>query len=174
MKPMRAPDVRTTFVAVLVGAVAALAAFAGLSAVEKPGGFHKRLEGVEAVIARAEAAQGLGDRPAAYRPQALCEGSANAAASALKTRLETSAATAAIIEPTISIKPLDPMEPSSGLTPVVFEIDGSGRYDAFLLFLKLLDQAGPEVFADTLDVRAQTSVVSFKFTGRVLCSTFAA
>jgi hypothetical protein len=174
MKPMRAPDVRTTFVVVLVGALAAMATFWGLAALTQPSGLHGRLEKVDAAVARIETARHLGENSDTYRPQALCEGAAEAAAAALETRLKTSAAAASITAANISVTPSDPMQPSVGLRPVVFEIDGSGQYDAFLLFLKLLDQEGPEVFADTLDVRAHISFVSFKFTGRVLCSTSAA
>jgi hypothetical protein len=55
--------------------------------------------------------------------------------------------------------------------PVLFQIEAVGGYDAVLGLLRVLGQNEPEVFADTLDLKSETSVVAVKLTGRVLCLT---
>ncbi len=60
-------------------------------------------------------------------------------------------------------------EPGANVYPVTFTVTATGRYDLVQAFLGVLAQARPQIFADTLDLTPQTSVVSMKFTGRVVC-----
>ncbi len=167
------PDVKTVCVAVLAGLAAVWVGFSGLSLLATPANLKARLAAIEATAGRIDAApRQIGD-PSAYAPHALCHASPRQAADALKTALAGSAATAGIAAPRIAVTPPDAAEAGGRLTPVLFQIDAAGRYDSVLALLRLLDQAEPEVFADTLDLKSQTSTVSLKLTGRVLCQTSA-
>ncbi len=76
--------------------------------------------------------------------------------------------------PKIAITPPDVTWMGDRPTPVLFQLEATGRYDAALSLLKLLADGEPEIFADQMDIKSQTSTVWIKLTGRVLCSTSAA
>ncbi len=167
------PDVKTVCVAVLAGLAAVWAGFSGLSLLATPAHLKARLGAIETTAGRIDAAPRESGDPSAYAPHALCRASPQEAADALKTALAGSAATAGLAGAKIAVTPPDSAEAGGRPTPVLFELDAAGRYDSVLALLRLLDQAEPEVFADTLDLKSQTSTVSLKLTGRVLCQASA-
>ncbi len=173
MKRSSSPDVKTVCVAVLTGMAAAWAGFSLLAVLATPSHLKARLAAIEATAERIDAAPRQFGDPTAYAPHALCRGSPQQAAEALRAALAGSAATAGIAPPRIAVTPPDSAEAGGRPTPVLFELDATGRYDLVLSLLKQLDQAEPQIFADTLDLKSQTSTVSLKLTGRVLCQTSA-
>ncbi len=72
--------------------------------------------------------------------------------------------------PSVTVSPPDSVAVTSRLSPVLFELDARGGYDQVISLLRQLAEAQPQIFADTLDLKSETSTVSVKLTGRILCS----
>ena len=88
---------------------AAGAIFLGLAWAAAPADFDHRTRAVASEIARAEALAAKAPRQARFAPQAICSDAGNAAAAALRARVETAASTAFSI----------PRRTAVGLLPVV-------------------------------------------------------
>ncbi len=160
--------------AAVVAIAAAWLAFAGLSGLAKPQDLKARLVALDAAAGRIEQAPHAGGDPSSYPRHALCRGQPPAEAQALQARLSAAATASGMTGPKIAVTPPDVTWMGARPTPVLFQLEATGRYDAALSLLKLLADGEPELFADQLDIKSQTSTVWIKLTGRVLCSTSAA
>ena len=170
MNSPRAPEPKAIVAAVLVSLACAWLAFGALSGLSRPGDLKTRTGEVEGAITRVEAAQREGGDPSAYVPDAICREAPARAAERLRARLGVLAAAAGLETPKVVIDDAGPADVSAALTPVMFRLQASGRYDLVLAYLKLLSRDGPEIFADVVDLRSQVSAVSLNLSGRVLCS----
>ena len=166
----RPVNVNGVLIAVVLAIVGAWAGFALPGALARPDHFKARVQAIEATAARIEGAPRESGDPSAYGLQAVCLEPTTRAADSLKDQLTRAAAAAGIAGPRIAISPPDAMEVSGRLTPVLFTLETTARYDSILQMMKLMTQSRPQIFADTLDLRSQTSTVAFKLSGRILCS----
>lgn len=173
MSVRRPPDPKTIVAAVLLSLACAWGAFSGLSRLAQPAGLGARLHSVDAAVAKAESAPREGGDPSFYVKDAICRDPPSRAADLLKTRLATQAAAAGLQAPKITIADPGSADVSQALTPVMFELEATGRYDMVLAYLKLLSRDGPEIFADAVDLKSEVSAVSLKLSGRVMCLTSA-
>ena len=170
MSRREGPDVVRVVVAMSLAVGLAWLAFSTLAALATPPSLGARLERIEASAARVdEARRAFGDT-SGYQRHAVCHEGTQAAAESLRRRIAQAAAAAGLNGPTIQVNPPDSMDVTGRLTPVLFEVDATGTYDSVMILLRQLAQGGPQVFADTLDLKSQTSSVALKFTGRVLCT----
>ena len=166
----RPPSMLALSAAVALAAAAAWLVFQALSALALPGQVPARLAHIEHALHRVELARQDAGDPSAFLPHAVCTQRTESAADNLKTRLVSAAAQAGLGAPTITVTPTDSMQAGGRLAPVMFELQGTGRYEAALGLLQNLARESPEVFADTLDMKSDSGVVTLKLTGRILCS----
>jgi hypothetical protein len=166
----RGPDALTVALAVLAALAGGGAAFGALSALSAPAGVEARAQRVEQIAARVGSSPPDAGNASAYAAHALCRGPTLQAADTLRGRLAAAADAAGLANPRITVAPPDP-EAGGRLKPARFQIEAAGGYEAMLGFMRTLDQGEPEVFADTFDLSSAVSSVTFKLTGRVLCST---
>ncbi len=174
MTRRRMPGAGAMAAAVALALAGGWIAFAGLSALASPNALKQRLAALELATIRTEQAPRAGGDPSTYMAHALCRERPEAAGQALQARLASAAAAADMATPKIVLTPPDVTWTGGRPAPILFQLETSGRYDAALSMLKALAGSEPEIFADQMDVTSQTSTVSIKLSGRVLCSTSAA
>ena len=170
MSRREGPDVMRVVGAMLLAVVLAWLAFSTLAALARPARLGLRLERIEASVSRVDEAKRTFGDTSVYAAHAVCHEATQAAAESLRRRIEQAAGAAGLASPTIQLNPPDSMDVTGRLTPVLFEVDATGTYDSVMILLRQLAQGGPQVFADTLDLKSQTSSVALKLTGRVLCA----
>ena len=168
-KVLRAPDAMVVALAVLTTLVIAWIAFSLLSALARPPRLKARLDQIDARTERITSISREAGGSSTYLAHAVCTQAGAQAAQALSDQLSRAAAVAGLAAPKVSVTPPDAPELDGRLTPVLFQLEASGAYDAVLGMLRTLGQSEPQLFADTLDLKAETSIVSIKLTGRVLC-----
>lgn len=173
MKRVAIPEAKIVAGCVLVAVASAWLGFSGLAALAKPGQLGGRLARLEPMLRAVERAPRAAGDPSSYAPHAICRTGSVQAGEQLKARIAAAAAEAGLPAPKLALSPPDVEFTTDRLAPVMFQADVTGRYDAVLQFLKLMAEGEPQVFADTMDLKSETSVVSLHFTGRVLCSTSA-
>ena len=164
-------NVNGVLIAVVLAVAGGWAGFALPGVLARPDHFTSRVQAIEVAAARIEGAPRESGDPSAYGLKAVCLEPAARAVDSLKDQLTRTAAAAGVATPRISISQPETVEVSGRLTPVLFTLESSGRYDSFLQMMTLLAENRPEIFADTLDLKSQTSTVAFKLSGRILCST---
>jgi hypothetical protein len=145
---------------------ATVAAFA-LQALAKPGDFEARLESLQArtaATAAAVKARGAAPLPAG----ALCITAPTAAAAKVTADLKTAAADLALEHVDVVATPQ--AQTLEDLIPISVQVSATGPYDADLQLLQRLSGLRPLLLVDTADLTGKTSVVTFKLSGRVLCS----
>jgi hypothetical protein len=160
--------------AAVLAIAGAWAGYSGLAALARPAGLNADLERIRASIAKVEAAPRQGGDVSFYAPGAVCHDPPGRAADALRARLAAAAAGAGLAPPKITLADTGAPDVTQPLAPVIFQLETSGRYDQVIAYFRRLSEAGPQIFADSVDLRSQVSSVSLKLTGRVLCSTSAA
>jgi len=168
-RKLETPSALAIALGVFVVLVLAWSAWGALSWLATPVALKTRLAGIdEAVRQVATIGRQAGD-PGRYADHALCEAPLLEAAQTLQGQLVNVAAAARLTASSVTVIPPDPNGDSARPTPVSFKLEASGGYEAVLGLIRSLGQNEPEVFADTLDLTSQTSSVSIKLTGRVLC-----
>jgi hypothetical protein len=173
MRTQRPIDVNTTVTAVTIAVFVALIVYLTLAMISRPSRLTPRL--AEAA-ARADEAAGL---TAASRGLALfpagtvCAEAPAPAGHALEQRLRAAASVAGVTLGAVSTAPSAGDEALGGLTQFTFHVDASGRYEAVLAMLGMLDGVGPKLFIDTADLKSKTPMVALKLSGREFCSTAA-
>lgn len=167
------PDIAVLAVGGAVGAVCAVALCLGLSVLARPSDFKDRLAAIEARTDRAERLlKGPGDA-GAYPAAAACPSVSPDALDALRQRFAGEAARLNVTLSSVGVDYGDPPETEAGLTPLAFSLEGEGGYDAVVGMLDSLSKSQPEVFVDTLDLKAKTSTVALKLSGHMFCWTSA-
>jgi hypothetical protein len=116
-----------------------------------------------------EKAAGSRGRAPAYPEGAVCP-TVSAGAPGFGPRLQAAAAASGLTLEHLTITAGAP-NGTSGLTPISASFETTGAYDAVLSFLDGLARSQPMVFANQADLTPKTSVVTLKFTGRILCWT---
>jgi hypothetical protein len=170
MSARRAIDVRTATTVVTAAALTAVVFLFALLALAHPRGLEARLARATAALTDVEAKlQAPGD-PYAYPPHVLCRMGANAAGPALQDRVTALAAGSGLTLSSLSATPGVEDETAGGVAPVTLQFQTSGRYDAVIGFMGALAKNQPEIFADSVDLKSETSAVSLTFEGRIYCS----
>lgn len=170
MKSRDTPGVGWISAGVLSAAVIGMITWSLLGALSTPPRLAQRLDRIDANVARVDAAgHGFSDL-GAYLPRAVCHEAIETAGANLRQSLQQAAAASGLTAPSVQVSPPDTMDVTGRLTPILFEIDASGGYDAMIALLQRLAGAEPQIFADTLDLKSQAASVQLKLTGRVLCS----
>jgi hypothetical protein len=136
----------------------------------RPAQLHSR----EATLAaEASTAAGLlqeSDTQDDFSRGALCTSDPSAASQALGQALQDAARRQNLALSNMKIEPVLSSAAPRSLTPVSVNFEASGPYDAAVRFLGELARARPEVFVDTMDLKSQSSAVSFQLAGWILCS----
>ena len=170
MSARRTIDVRTVTTVVTAAALTAAVFLFALSEIAHPSDMQARLARATATLSDVEAKlQEPGDADA-YPPHALCQMGANAAGPALQDRVTALAAGNGLTLTGVSATPGVADETAGGIAPVSLQFQTSGRYDAVIGFMGALARNQPEIFADSVDLKSETSAVSLTFEGRVYCS----
>jgi hypothetical protein len=165
----RAPNALVVVVGVILLIALAWAGFGGLSTLSQPPNLKARLDRIDQVADRIGRIPHEAGDPSAYLPHALCTSALSQTGQSLDSQLRGAAAAAGLATPQVAVFPPDAAELDGRATPVTFQLEASGAYESVLGLLRELASNEPQVFADTLDMKTQTSVVSIKLTGRVLC-----
>jgi len=141
-----------------------------LWAIAEPPHFKDRLAVVEANFAQVDAARRAPGDGTAYPANATCQGEPVAMESALRQQIAAAAAASAV-DLTIAEtgSPAEP-ERNQKLTAFTVGFDASGPYANVMAFANKLGQMRPALFADTVGLDQGDATVTFKFSGRVLCS----
>jgi hypothetical protein len=166
-------DTNTALMAVTIAAFVAVAFYLLLSLVARPHGLTTRLRQVSGEVAQVETTLAGAKGVRAYSPGAVCHDAGPAAQAALKLRLQGAASAAQVSLTNLTTAAGAGDEAQGGLTPVTFQVEASGHYEAVVALLGSLAKAEPEVFVDTADLKSQTPAVALKLSGRVFCSTAA-
>jgi hypothetical protein len=170
MSARRAIDVRAATTVVTVAALTGVLFLFGLSALDHPHGLEARLAQATAALTDVEAKLSSPGDPYAYPPHALCLMGANAAGPALQDRVTALAAANGLTLAGVSATPGVADEAAGGLAPVSLQFQTTGRYDAIIGLMNALAKNQPEIFADSVDLKSETSAVSLTFQGRIFCS----
>ncbi len=167
MSARRTIDVRTVTTVVTAAALTAAVFLFALSEIAHPSDMQARLARATATLSDVEASlQSPGDADA-YPPHALCRMGANAAGPALQDRVTALAAGNGLTLTGVSATPGVADETAGGIAPVSLQFQTSGRYDAVIGFMGALARNQPEIFADSVDLKSETSAVSLTFEGRI-------
>jgi hypothetical protein len=165
-------DVRTTALAVTLGAVAAGLSFIALAALTRPAHLGERLAAIGQIATKAERLKAAGGSGADPHRRA-CHTRPEAAMASLAQALSKGAAAAKIDVSNIVVAPSALGVRADNLTMVDVRFHASGSYDALITLLGLLSKSQPEIFLDTADLRSRSGAVDFDLKGHVYCSTSA-
>jgi|GEM_PF-1543908 Tfp pilus assembly protein FimV len=158
--------------ALTVAGLSAAVLYLLLSLISRPPDLSGRLAQVERNTGEAEQVLARSSTDSPYLAHAICE-DPSAAPIALRQRLQSAAASTGLTFSNFSTTPGAPDEAIGGLEPLSLSFEASGRYDAVVSLLGALAKAEPQIFADKIDLKSQTSTVALTFSGRIFCSTTA-
>ena len=169
----RPVDTNTALMGVTITALVGVVCYLMLGLIARPPGVTPRLRRLTGDVAQVETIQAGARGVLPYAPGAVCHDPGRAAQAALRQRLQGAAGATQVTLANLTTAVGAGDEAGGGLTPISFQVEASGHYDAVVALLGALAKSGPEVFVDTADLKSQTPAVALKLSGRVFCSTTA-
>ncbi len=169
MSPRARIDTETVVTSVTAVAAGGVAAALVLVMLAQPSGYAAQVRQVSDQVGRgADLLQASGD--IRYPAAAICHADADAAAAALKQRIQVAASGLNLA----NFKSAPSGGPDgAGMQPVTFGFELTGPYDAAIQALDRLKGGAPYIFVDQLDLKSNVSAVDLSVSGRVFCSTTA-
>ncbi len=150
----------------MAGALAALVAAAGLSALARPADRAARVAALQVKLDRLQRLERAPVGGLVHPRGAVCRDGAIRGEALVEQKLRAALGQARLVS-----LAFDPAAASDGTPTAVglrFEVEGS--YEDATALLAALDAARPTVFADTIDLQTRTSAVALHFSGRFYCS----
>lgn len=149
-------------------ATAAVFAF-GLGAVSTPKAFEDRLGTLADQVKRAEADLRPARAAGPFGVDALCAGDAAAEARRLGDLVTAEATRGTLAVEALETRIEPAPSPEARATPVRLRFSVTGPYEGAVGLLSRLEQAGPRLFVDSLDLTPKVSNVTLSFSGRAFC-----
>lgn len=153
--------------ATMAGALAALVAAIGLSALAHPVDHAARVAALQVKLDRLQRLEHAPIGGLVYPKGAVCREGAMRGEALVEQKLRAALGQARLVnlafEPTAATSDGAP-------TPVGLQFEVEGSYEDVAALLSALDAVRPTIFADRVDLETRTSAVALHFSGRFYCS----